>query len=106
MLPSNRDQWLGALMKLKSQKIESIDPDVWIANDRSLLDFPFPPESLEETRQFEALLLAAGPVLTSRLERWLRRIAAMNSDEEIGDHLTEEHLRALWEETGARAGHA
>ena len=79
---------------------ERLDPDLWIAEGRLLLDYPI----------FEIFSLAAcdvefllrdQPVLAAHVNRWITHIcqARIRNRHQVGGRLTEETLKSSWEET-------
>jgi hypothetical protein len=81
----------------KPTEIQDYDPDSWIAAGKSLLDFPVFGDDPVAQRILAATLK---PELAAHLGRWCIRVGKLASpNEKIGDILTEEKLRALWEET-------
>jgi hypothetical protein len=82
-----------------------LDPDQWIASGRSLMDFPWPAKT-ENEREAVKLVLADHPQLAAHLGRWGSRLAEVGrgrSSEKVGDVLTEQQVRELWNETRAAA---
>jgi hypothetical protein len=71
---------------------ERLDPDRWIAEGKSLLDYPIlEPSSL----QFRLVDVVFGDKreIATHLCQWMARVAEARSP------FTEENLRSLWEET-------
>ena len=70
------------------------DPDLWMADGGSLLNFRLPPRTPEVAE------MLAGTELAAHLGRWMHEVGAMADPElKVGNVLTEEQLRTLWEET-------
>ncbi len=71
---------------------ERLDPDRWIAEGRSLLDYPILEPSSLQLRLVD-VVFGDKRELATRLGQWMARVAEARSP------LTEENLRSLWEET-------
>ena len=74
-------------------KIDAIDPDWW------LRDYRLPTREQMENPNFAAAV-AARPELAAHLGRWLSRIGkSVSPDQKIVETITEDELRAAWEQT-------
>jgi hypothetical protein len=74
-----------------------LDPDVWINQNRSLLDFRMPTDDQDWRGMMH--ILEDNPELAARLGRWFEKMGVAAGEGLVGETLTEERLRALWEET-------
>ncbi|HEY5379909.1 MAG TPA: hypothetical protein VIJ78_10290 [Pseudolabrys sp.] len=78
--------------------VRSIDPDQWIASGKKLSELTF--SQSEKDRKLMALALEDHPELAAHLSRWTIRVGKLvGQEKKVGDVLTEETLRALWNET-------
>jgi hypothetical protein len=81
---------------------DALNPDVWIAHSRRLLEFRVPVDTAEDRRRTKRIL-SGDPELAAHLGRWLGKVGELgDEDEVVGNVITEERLRALWEETRER----
>jgi hypothetical protein len=78
------------------------DPDVWLHSGKNLLDWRIPPMTDEITIAY----YSDHPELGDRVGRYLTRLAQMGGggDQTIGQSLTEQEVRAVWNSTAHDSG--
>jgi hypothetical protein len=74
-----------------------VNPDVWMASGRKLGVFKMP--DTDEAKHRFATLLGDDEDLAMHLGRWMSRMGELIGEATVGATLTEEQLRAAWEQT-------